>query len=113
MGKYQELTESFYEDYEQPVIEDYIVGFSGLDPDRKIKPETIDHEKLDGLLGGDFSGRYHLTNDEVRKFTGYQEQINQEIQDRQSAISTLRSDTDSAVTTLRSDTDKAVTTLRS
>ena len=36
MGKYEDLTKSFYEDYELPVIEVYIVGFSGLDPDRKI-----------------------------------------------------------------------------
>lgn len=112
MGKYEDLTRSFYEDYEQPVIEDYIVGFSGLDPDRKIKPEEIDHEKLDGLLGGDFSGRYHLTNDQVSKFTGYQGQIDKAIQDSSTAITKLRSDTDNAVTTLRNDTNQAIMQLR-
>ena len=112
MGKYEDLTRSFYEDYEQPVIEDYIVGFSGLDPDRKIKPEEIDHEKLDGLLGGDFSGRYHLTNDQVSKFTGYQGQIDKAVKDSSTAITKLRSDTDNAVTTLRNDTNQAIRQLR-
>ena len=45
MGKYEDLTKNFYEDYEEPVIEEYIVGFSGLDPNRKTKPENIDHEE--------------------------------------------------------------------
>lgn len=112
MGKYEDITRSFYEEYEEPVIEDYIVGFSGLDPDRKIKPEEIDHEKLDGLLGGDFSGRYHLTNDQVRKFTGYQGQIDQEIRERDAAISQLRTDSENAVSTLRTDTDQSIRQLR-
>lgn len=77
MGKYEEYVSKFLEDYEQPVADEYIVGFSGLDPDRKIKPEEIDHEKLDGLLGGDFAGRYHVTNDELRKFIGYEGQIDE------------------------------------
>ena len=52
MGKYEEYVSKFLEDYEQPTIDDYIVGFSGLDPDKKVKPETLPHERLDSLLGG-------------------------------------------------------------
>lgn len=76
MGKYEEYVRKFNEDYEQPVAEEYIVGFSGIDPDRKIKPETINHEKLDGLLGGDFAGRYHISSRELASFRSYQGQIN-------------------------------------
>ena len=96
MGKYADLVRKFEEDYEQTEIGEYIVGFSGLDPDRKIKPETIDHEKLDGLLGGDFSGRYHLTNDQVTKFTGYQGQIDRNKQASDTAISQLPKDSQKA-----------------
>lgn len=112
MGKYEDITQSFYDDYEQPVIEEYIVGFSGLDPDRKIKPEEIDHEKLDGLLGGDFSGRYHLTNEQVRKFIGYQEQIDRNKEASETAITTLSTETSSALSSLRDETHQAISDLR-
>ena len=33
-----------------------------------MKEESdIDHEKLDGLLGGDNTGHYHLTSEEISK----------------------------------------------
>ena len=44
------------EDYESPEIDSIIVGYSGIDPDKKVKAEAINHERLDGLLGGEWAG---------------------------------------------------------
>lgn len=71
MSRYSDLVREFLDDYEQPEVGEYIVGFSGLDPDRKVKEHLIDHERLGGLLGGDAAGRYHLTSEQLQQFRTY------------------------------------------
>ena len=75
MSKYSDLVSSFLDDYERPTVDEYIVGFSGLDPDRKIKPEEIDHESLGGLIGGEVAGHYHITREQLQKLKAYEGQI--------------------------------------
>ena len=65
MSKYRNLIANFLENYEAPVVEDYIQGFSGIDPQRKVNPLDIDHEQMDGLLGGGYEGHYHLTREQL------------------------------------------------
>ena len=72
MRKYEELVAEFFLRYEQPVIEELIVGFSGIDPPLKIDvlSSNVNHEELNNLLGGDDDGHYHLTKeqyDELKK----------------------------------------------
>ena len=67
MSEYRKLVEAFLERYEKPVVEEYIQGFSGIDPQRKVLSSDIDHEALSGLLGGTDSGHYHLSSDELKK----------------------------------------------
>lgn len=68
MSKYQEAVEEFLGKYERPTIEDVTVGFSGIDPQRKYVDIGVeDHELLEGLLGGDNNGHYHLTQSELDK----------------------------------------------
>ncbi len=112
MGKYAELVSKFEEDYEKPVIPDYVVGYSGIDPDRKIKPEEINHEKLDGLLGGDFAGRYHVTNDELTKFREYDSRITQVKNDTTSEFAAVRRETTAGLTSVREEASRNIETLR-
>ncbi len=64
MSTYEELAEEFFEKYENPQLEPLTVGFSDIDPPKKINPYDIDHEQLDGLLGGDdINGHWHLTKE--------------------------------------------------
>lgn len=63
MGKYEELAAEFFTRYEYPDLEEFTVGFSDIDPPKKIKASEIDHEQLDGLLGGNWQGHYHLTKE--------------------------------------------------
>ena len=67
MSEYRQLVAQFLERYEKPVVEDYILGFSGIDPQRIVNASDLDHEQLSGLLGGEASGHYHLTNEELSK----------------------------------------------
>ena len=63
MSSYQKLVEEFFLKYEIPELDELTVGFSGIDPPLKVNAAEADHEKLDGLLGGDFEGHYHLTKE--------------------------------------------------
>jgi hypothetical protein len=62
-----ELFDKFYERYERPVIEELVIGFSGIDPPLKPSAGRKDHEILDNLLGGDDTGHYHLTKEQIEK----------------------------------------------
>ena len=112
MGKYAEYVSQFEEDYEQPVVEEYIVGFSGLDPDKKVKPETISHEKLDGLLGGDFAGRYHVTHDQLSDFIGYDKRINQLSASTTAEFKLVRKETSDGLKKVSEEADTKIETLR-
>lgn len=68
MTKYSELVEEFYTRYDKPILEQYVMGFSGIDPPLKRSGAEIDHETLEGLLGGDETGHYHLTKAELDAF---------------------------------------------
>ena len=62
-----ELFDKFYERYEKPVIEELVMGFSGIDPPLKPGAGRKDHEGLDNLQGGDLTGHYHLTREQIEK----------------------------------------------
>ena len=89
------------EDYEKPEIDSLIVGYSGLDPDKRVKASTINHEGLDGLLGGDWAGHYHLTNDQVAKLESYQKQIDDVRTDANNKISTVAREANEKIASLR------------
>ncbi|MBQ7215570.1 MAG: hypothetical protein IJP54_05625 [Synergistaceae bacterium] len=64
MSTYEQLAADFFTKYEYPDIEPLTVGFSDIDPPKKIFSSDIDHEQLDGLLGGDdINGHWHLTRE--------------------------------------------------
>ncbi len=65
MSEYRKLVSKFLERYEKPVVEEYIQGFSGIDPPLKQNAGLLDHEQLNGLLGGDDRGHYHLTKEQL------------------------------------------------
>ena len=65
-----ELFDKFYERYEKPVIEELVMGFSGIDPPLKPGAGRKDHEGLDNLQGGDLTGHYHLTKEQIEKLLG-------------------------------------------
>ena len=64
---FNDLFEAFYKKYEYPQVDPLTVGFSGIDPQKKVIAALINHEKLGNLLGGDESGHYHLTEEQIRK----------------------------------------------
>lgn len=66
MSKYRELVEQFFLRYEEPVIEELIVGFSGIDPPLRVNvlSSSVNHEELSNLLGGDEDGHFHLTREQ-------------------------------------------------
>ena len=67
LGKYKEAVEEFLGKYEKPVVENVTVGFSGIDPQRKYLDTDIDdHELLINLQGGDETGHYHLTQEQIK-----------------------------------------------
>ena len=65
MSVYRELIEEFFTRYEHPIIEPFIMGFSGIDPPLKQSPGVNDHELLMNLLGGDDHGHFHLTREQL------------------------------------------------
>ncbi len=65
MSVYSELVDAFFLKYEKPVLDPLVVGFSGIDPPLKGGASELDHEELNGLLGGStLDGHYHLTYEE-------------------------------------------------
>lgn len=66
-----EQEKKFYERYREPTIDDYIQGYSGIDPALKVNASEINHELLDNLLGGDETGHYHLTYAQIQKLNAY------------------------------------------
>ncbi len=62
-----ELFEEFYERYEHPEIEQLTVGYSGIDPPLNANSYGLDHECLDGLLGGDDDEHYHITEEQLKR----------------------------------------------
>ena len=56
--------DDFMKIYEKPQIYDFIVGFSGIDPQKKFA-SIIDHELLNSLFGGNSDGHFHLTREQL------------------------------------------------
>ena len=67
MSEYARLASEFLERYDKPEVEELIVGFSGIDPQKKVNPGELNHEQLYGLLGGEDGGHYHLTQEQLNK----------------------------------------------
>ena len=61
-----ETFEDFFKQYEQPEVEPLTVGYSGVDPPLNANSYGLDHECLDGLLGGDDNGHYHITEEQLK-----------------------------------------------
>lgn len=123
MGKYAEYVKEFLEEYDEPELREYIVGFSGITPDKKVKACEIEHDELAGVHGGDISGKYHLTREQVNEFTGYRDEISQlrtdafaeskRIETKASGdISRLRTDTTAEIGRVESKEDTAIAKLR-
>lgn len=72
MMRKADLESEFYRRYERPVIEPYIVGYSGIDPPLRAQSGEEHHEELSGLLGGDARGHYHLTR---REYDGVKDML--------------------------------------
>ncbi len=65
MSEYRKLVTEFFDRYEKPVVEELIEGFSGIDPPLKQSASTLGHEQLYGLMGGDDTGHYHVTKEQL------------------------------------------------
>lgn len=91
MGKYSDLVKDFdyHAKYKDPVVDPLIVGYTGLDPDEKVKEEEIDHEGLSGLLGGGITGHYHITDEQLSALRSFQGQIDDLASKLQYASSSL------------------------
>ena len=67
MTDYKKLFEDFFKIYKKPFVDDLTIGFSDIDPPKKINPAEIDHEALDGLLAPNTNEHYHLTKAQYDK----------------------------------------------
>lgn len=83
MSKYSDLVKGLTNDnfnwdskYKKPRIEPLIVGLSGIDPDEKLVSSEIDHEFLSGILGGNLTGHYHLTSEQLAQVKSFKREIN-------------------------------------
>lgn len=66
MSVYSDLVDEFFTRYDYPVIEPFIMGFSGIDPPLKQSVGFNDHELLNNIKGGDSdNGHYHLTLEQL------------------------------------------------
>ena len=65
MTSYKDIVDEFFTRYEHPVIEPFIMGFSGIDPPLKCSTVIQNHEALDNLLGGEAYGHFHLTKEQL------------------------------------------------
>ena len=65
MSEYRELVEEFFTRYEHPVIEPFIMGFSGIDPPLKQSGGVSEHELLNNLMGGNSDGHFHITKEQL------------------------------------------------
>ncbi len=61
-----ELLKDFFKFYQTPSVENLTIGFASIDPPMK-RNEDINHEDLDGLLGGKDNEHYHLTRHQLEK----------------------------------------------
>lgn len=78
MSEYAKLAEEFFQHYERPQIDKLTVGFTGIDPQKRIFEYELDHEGLNNLQGGDNSGHYHLTK---KQFTDLITLLNEHFSD--------------------------------
>ena len=67
MSNFTELEEEFYTRYKNPFVDKLTMGFSDIDPPKRINPAEIDHEALDGLLAPETNEHYHLTKKQYDK----------------------------------------------
>ena len=67
MSSIAELQDAFYKRYQYPFVEELTLGYAGIDPPLKTDGTGLNHEDLDGLLGGDDEGHYHLTREQLEE----------------------------------------------
>ena len=62
-----EILENFYKRYQYPFVEQLTLGYAGIDPPLKTDGTGLNHEDLDGLLGGNDNGHYHITKKQLER----------------------------------------------
>lgn len=67
MIEYEKLVEEFYTRYERPYVDKLTIGYSDIDPPKKINPAELDHEALGNLLAPNTNEHYHLTKAQYEK----------------------------------------------
>ena len=67
MSKYDELLEDFNARYNKPFLDELTIGFSDIDPQKRVNPAELDHEALLNLLAPDTNEHYHLTKEQYDK----------------------------------------------
>ncbi|MBR0204988.1 MAG: hypothetical protein IJQ56_11560, partial [Synergistaceae bacterium] len=53
--------------YQTPFLNELTIGFSDIDPPKRINPAEIDHEALNNLLAPNTNEHYHLTKAQYEK----------------------------------------------
>lgn len=67
MIDYKQLVEDFFTRYKKPFLDELTVGFSDIDPPKRINPAELDHEALKNLLAPETNEHYHLTKEQYEK----------------------------------------------
>ena len=67
MTEYERLLEDFNARYKSPFVDELTIGFSDIDPPKRINPAELDHEALLNLLAQDTNEHYHLTKAQYEK----------------------------------------------
>ena len=67
MTEYERLLQDFNARYQTPFLNELTIGFSDIDPQKRINPAELDHEALLNLLAPDTNEHYHLTKEQYDK----------------------------------------------
>ena len=67
MTEYQQLLKDFCKRYKAPFLDELTVGFSDIDPPKRINPAELDHEALANLLAPNTNEHYHLNKSQYDK----------------------------------------------
>ena len=67
MTEYQQILQDFCKRYKKPFLDTLTVGFSDIDPPKKVNPAELDHEALQNLLAPNTNEHYHLNKAQYDK----------------------------------------------
>ena len=66
--------DNFFSKYQKPIVEELTIGYSGIDPPLRHDAQTLDHEQLNNLLGGNDKGHYHIKKRQLEQLINKYEQ---------------------------------------